>query len=79
MQLDKQFVIDELRKQGQNEQVQKAIHELPDKIDHEQHAALLTTFGIDPGKLAASAIERGIGAPTDSNAPGPGSPGTSTP
>ena len=79
MQLDKQFVISELRKQGQNEQVQKAIQELPDKIDHEQHAELLTKFGIDPGKLAASAIERGIGTPTDRNASAPGSPGTSKP
>jgi hypothetical protein len=59
MQLDKQFLIDELRKQGQNEHVQKAIQELPDKIDHEQHAGLLTKVGIDPGKLLASAIERG--------------------
>ena len=78
MQLDKQFVISELRKQGQNEQVQKAIQELPDKIDHDQHAELLTRFGIDPGKRA-SAIERGIGTPTDSNASAPGSPGTSKP
>jgi hypothetical protein len=68
MHLDKQFVIDELQKQGQTEQVQKAIQELPDKIDHEQHAALLTKFGIDPGKLAASAIEHGIGTPTDAAA-----------
>jgi hypothetical protein len=74
--LDKQFVIDELRKQGQNEHVQKAIEELPDKIDHEQHAALLTKFGIDPGKLVASAVERGIGSPK--SAPASTSAGTST-
>ena len=71
MQLDKQFVIDELRKQGQNAQVQKAIQELPDKIDHEQHGGVLMKFGIDPGKLAASAIGRGIGSPTDAPAPAP--------
>jgi hypothetical protein len=64
MQLDKQFVLDELKKEGQNEQVQKAVQELPDKIDHEQHAALLEKVGIDPGKLAAAAIQRGIGTPT---------------
>jgi hypothetical protein len=76
VQLDKQFVIDELRKQGQNEHVQKAIQELPDKIDHEQHAGLLTKFGIDPGKLVASAVERGIGSPTGATATPPS--GTST-
>jgi hypothetical protein len=62
MELDKQFVLDELEKQGQNEQVQKAIQELPDKIDHERHAAMLEKFGIDPGKLVASAIERETGS-----------------
>lgn len=60
MQLDKQFVLDELRKEGQSEQVQKAMAELPEKIDHEQHAALLQKFGLDPGKLAEKASERGL-------------------
>jgi hypothetical protein len=60
MQLDKQFVIDELRKAGKDEHVQKAIEELPDKIDHERHAAMLEKFGIDPGKLAADAAEKGL-------------------
>jgi len=62
VQLDKQFVIDELRKQAQSEQVQKAVQELPDKIDHNQHAALLEKFGLDPGKLAEKAAERGLSA-----------------
>lgn len=60
MQLDKSFVLDELRKEGSSEQVQKAIQELPEKIDHEQHAALLEKFGLDPGKLAEKAIQRGM-------------------
>jgi len=60
MQLDKQFVLDELRKAGQDQHVQHAIQELPDKIDHEQHAALLEKFGLDPGKLAEKAAERGV-------------------
>lgn len=59
MELDKQDVIDLLRKEGKNEQVQKAIQELPDKIDHEQHAEMLQQkFGIDPGKLAEKALEK---------------------
>lgn len=60
MQLDKQFVLDELKKAGQDQHVQKAIQELPDKIDHNQHAALLEKFGLDPGKLAQKAAERGL-------------------
>jgi F0F1-type ATP synthase membrane subunit b/b' len=62
MQLDKQFVLDELKKEGQNEHVQAAVKELPDKIDHDKHAALLQKFGLDPGKLAEKAAERGLGA-----------------
>ena len=62
MQLDKEFVLDELRKEGQSHQVQKAVQELPEKIDHEQHAAELQKFGLDPGKLAEKAAERGLDA-----------------
>jgi hypothetical protein len=60
MHLDKQFVLDELKKEGQSEKVQQALDELPDRIDHEQHAALLTKLGLDPGKLVQKAAERGI-------------------
>jgi hypothetical protein len=60
MQLDKQFVLDELRKEGQSAKVQQALNELPEKIDHEQHAAMLEKLGLDPGKLAQKAAERGI-------------------
>jgi hypothetical protein len=59
MQLDKQEIVDLLRKEGKNEHVQKALQELPDKIDHEKHAQMLQQkFGIDPGKLAAKALEK---------------------
>jgi hypothetical protein len=59
MELDKHEVIDLLRKEGNNEHVQKAMEELPEKIDHEQHAELLQQkFGIDPGKLAEKAVEQ---------------------
>lgn len=60
MQLDKQFVIDELEKEGKSEHVQKALDELPAKIDHNEHAAMLEKFGLDPGKLAEKAAERGL-------------------
>jgi hypothetical protein len=60
MQLDKQFVLDELHKAGHDQHVQQAIQELPDKIDHDRHAAMLEKFGLDPGKLAEKAAERGL-------------------
>lgn len=60
MEFDKQFVIDELKKQGQSQHVQTALDELPSKVDHEQHAALLEKFGIDPGRLAEKAARAGI-------------------
>ena len=60
MQFDKQFVIDELKKQGQSQQVQKALDQLPEKVDHEQHAALLEKLGVDPGKLAEKAAKEGL-------------------
>jgi hypothetical protein len=58
--LSKAFIVDELRKQGKSTQVQKAIAELPDQIDHEQHAALLTQLGLDPGALAQKAAKKGL-------------------
>lgn len=61
MELDRQFVLDELRKAGKDQHVQQALHELPEKIDHERHAALLEKFGIDPGKLAQRAAQRELG------------------
>ena len=60
MQLDRQFVLDELKKEGQSEKVQQALDQLPEKIDHEQHAQLLEKLGLDPGKLAEKTVERGI-------------------
>jgi predicted metal-dependent phosphoesterase TrpH len=60
VQIDKQFVIDEIKKQGQSARVQHALDELPEKVDHEQHAALLEKFGIDPGKLAEKAAKQGL-------------------
>jgi hypothetical protein len=59
VQLDKSEVIDLLRKEGKDEHVQKTLQELPDKIDHEQHAQMIQQkFGIDPGKLAEKAMEK---------------------
>jgi hypothetical protein len=62
MHIDKEFVLEELRKQGKNEHVQHALQELPEKIDHDAHAQMLEKFGIDPGKLAEKYAERELGA-----------------
>ena len=60
MQFDKQFVIDELKKQGQSQQVQQALDQLPAKVDHEHDAALLEKLGLDPGQLAEKAAKEGF-------------------
>jgi hypothetical protein len=60
MQIDKEFVLQHLREEGQSDKVQHALDQLPDKIDHEQHAQMLEKLGIDPGKLAEKAAKRGI-------------------
>jgi hypothetical protein len=60
MKIDKDLVIDEIKKQGQSPHVQQALDELPAKVDHEQHAAMLEKFGLDPGKLAERAAKEGI-------------------
>jgi hypothetical protein len=58
--LDKQFIVDELKKQGQSAKAQEALDELPAKIDHEEHAGLLLKLGVDPGRLAEKAAKKGL-------------------
>jgi hypothetical protein len=60
MKVDRQFVVDELKKQGEAAKVQKALGELPATIDHEQRAALLEEFGIDPGQLVEMTAKKEI-------------------
>jgi mannitol/fructose-specific phosphotransferase system IIA component (Ntr-type) len=60
MEFDKSQVIALLQKEGKNEHVQKALQELPDKIDHEKHAQMLEKLGVDPGKLVAQQLESRI-------------------
>jgi hypothetical protein len=62
MQIDKSFVIEHLRETGQNEKVQHALDQLPEKIDHNEHAQQLEKLGIDPGQLAEKAAKQGLGA-----------------
>jgi hypothetical protein len=56
MQIDKDTVLGLIRAHGDAAQADQAAAELPDQVDTEQHAGLLSKFGLDPqeliGKLA---------------------------
>ena len=53
MQLDKSMILDFLREQGQQQQAQDAEQQLPDQVDTEQHASLLSNLGVDIPTLLA--------------------------
>ena len=52
MQIPKDQVLQLLRSRGNDQQAQQADSELPDQVDTEQHAGLLSKFGINPQDLA---------------------------
>ena len=45
MQIDKQQILDLLRSRGDQQQADQADAELPDQVDTDQHADLLSRFG----------------------------------
>ena len=51
MEIPKDKVLDLLREQGKDDQVDQAQQELPDQVDPEQHAGLLQKFGLNPQDL----------------------------
>ena len=51
MQFDKETVIDLIRQQMGSEHADRAAEQLPDQVDHEQHADLLQQFGVRPEDL----------------------------
>jgi hypothetical protein len=51
MEIPKQQIIDFLMKQGKTEEAGKAEQNLPDTVDHEQHANLLEEHGVNPQEL----------------------------
>lgn len=61
MQIDKDMILDLLRKQGDSGKADQAQGELPDKVDTEQHADLLSKFGLDPQDLIAKLAGGGAG------------------
>jgi hypothetical protein len=51
MEIPKEQVLQFLQERGDSEQAAQADQELPDQVDTEQHADLLSKFGIDPQEL----------------------------
>jgi hypothetical protein len=51
MQFDKQTVIDLIQQQMGSQHAEQAAQQLPDQVDHEQHADLLQKFGVNPQDL----------------------------
>lgn len=51
MQIDKSQILGMLTSQGQHDTAKQADAELPDKVDTDQHAGLLSKLNINPGML----------------------------
>ena len=51
MQFDKQTVIDLITEGMGSEHADRAAQQLPDQVDHEQHADVLQQFGVNPEDL----------------------------
>ena len=51
MQFDKQTVLELIEQQMGSQQAQQAAQQLPDQVDHEQHADLLQQFSVNPQDL----------------------------
>ncbi len=51
MQIDKQQVIDMLKKRGDHDQAAQAEQNLPGQVDTDQHADQLSKLGVDPQDL----------------------------
>ena len=51
MQVPKDMIISMIEQRLGGDQAQQAAQQLPDQVDHEQHAGLLSQFGIDPQEL----------------------------
>ena len=51
MEIPKDKILELLRQQGKDDQVEPAREELPDQVDPERDSGLLAKFGIDPQEL----------------------------
>jgi hypothetical protein len=57
MQFDKQTVLDLIKEQMGSERADQAAQQLPDQVDHEQHADVLQQFGVSPQDLMATFLK----------------------
>lgn len=48
MEIPKEKILDLLRQQGKDDQVDQAGQELPDQVDPQRDSGLLQKFGLDP-------------------------------
>lgn len=60
MQIPKDQILSLLEGRGDDAQAQQAQGELPDTVDTEEHAGLLSKLGIDPAELIATSGGGGI-------------------
>ena len=51
MEIPKDKIIEMLEQRGDHDKAEQADQELPDTVDHEQHADVLEKHGIDPKEL----------------------------
>ena len=58
MEIPKEQVLNLLRERGQHDQAAQAEQELPDQVDTERDAGLLSRFGLDPDELLGTLRDR---------------------
>ena len=51
MKIDKNTVVDLLGEQGRHDHADRASHDLPDEVDHDERSGLLGGLGLDPQDL----------------------------
>jgi hypothetical protein len=51
MEIPKDKLIEQLKKEGQSDKAQKLEQELPEKVDHELHSDILEKHGVNPQDL----------------------------
>ncbi len=56
MEIPKDKIIELIRQRAGGDQAEQAESELPDQVDPEQHADLLSKFGIDPKELLGGGL-----------------------
>ena len=61
MNIDKSMILDLLRGDGQDAQVEQADRELPEQVDTDEYAGLLEKLGVNPADLIAKVAGGGSG------------------